>query len=408
MSGPVENLKVIELCGPLGEYASKLLADMGAEVIKIELPPGSPSRGIGPFVDDIPGLDRSLNFWYHNTNKKSVVLDYVKNGEDKSLLIDLIQQADVVIEDQSPDKLNSLGLNYKRFSGGNNGLVWCAITPYGQDGPWAHYDASDLTALAGGGPMAMNGYSPEDVLDAPPIHGKGDLAYKTACHYAVIGILIALRHRLQTGVGQLIDCSMHEALSSTTEVGLPYWLYTGKNILRQTSRHASVRRSDPWQFPTADGRYILVFGTGRSAESWKAFKKWLQKYGFGLQFDDPRFDDPLSRQAGRGTTESKEINRELANFIASRSAEEVYRGAQERRLPWGTVREPHEILEDRHFRDRGHIAMGAVDEKGRNFEMPGFPYQFSTTPWSLKLPPPKLGEHTAEVIRELLSKTTKG
>ena len=88
--GPLENLTIVEMCGPLGEYAAKLLGDMGANVIKVELPTGSPSRKIGPFVDDIPGPNRSLNFFYHNTNKRSVVLDYRNSEEDRNLLLDLI------------------------------------------------------------------------------------------------------------------------------------------------------------------------------------------------------------------------------------------------------------------------------------------------------------------------------
>ena len=399
--GPLENLTIVEMCGPLGEYAAKLLGDMGANVIKVELPTGSPSRKIGPFVDDIPGPNRSLNFFYHNTNKRSVVLDYRNSEEDRNLLLDLIHEADLVIEDHVPDDLPSLGIQYEEIAKRNTGLLWCSITPYGLDGPWSQYGASDMTALAAGGQMSMNGYSPEDVPDAPPIHGKGDLAYKTASHYAVIGTLVALRHRLKSGEGQLIDCSMHEALSSTTEVGLPYWLYTGKNILRQTSRHASVQRTDPWQFPTADEKYILVFGTGRSAESWLDFKKWLQNDGFGLQLDDARFDDPLARQGGRGTTESKEINSELAKFIASKSAEEIYRGAQARRLPWGTVREPHEILEDNHFRSRGHLVSVSISDENKEHEMPGAPYHLSSTPWELRLPAPELGEHTDDVLGDL-------
>ena len=143
----------------------------------------------------------------------------------------------------APGRAATLGLDYATLAPANPALIHCALTPFGQDGPWADYRVTDLVALAAGGPMNMNGYDPADAPGAPPIHGKGDQAYNTAAHYAAMGILTALVGRDASGAGQYVDCSMHEALSSTTEVGLPHWLYTKTNIIRQTGRHAAVTRS---------------------------------------------------------------------------------------------------------------------------------------------------------------------
>ena len=309
------------------------------------------------------------------------------------------------LESLPPGHPATLGLDYATLAAANPALIHCALTPFGQDGPWAGYRVTDLVALAAGGPMNMNGYDPEDAPGAPPIHGKGDQAYNTAAHYAAMGILTALVARDATGEGQYIDCSMHEALSSTTEVGLPHWLYTKTNILRQTGRHAATIRSEPWIHRARDGKDVLVFNIGRSNESWGKLKRWMQSRGFGANFDESRFDDPMARMAARGTSEAKEIFAEVSRFVAALDADEVYRGAQACGLPWGTVRSPDEALEDAHLHDRGHFAATTGEGVEGEALMPGAPYVFSATPWELRRPAPKLGEHTDEVLRELAQPT---
>ena len=304
-----------------------------------------------------------------------------------------------------PGRPAALGLDYATLAPTNPALIHCSLTPFGQDGPWADYRVSDLVALAAGGPMNMNGYDPADAPGAPPIHGKGDQAYNTAAHYAAMGILTALVGRDGSGEGQYIDCSMHEALSSTTEVGLPHWLYTKTNITRQTGRHAAVNRSEPWIHRARDGKDVLVFNIGRSNQSWGKLKRWMQSHGFGVQFDEPRFDDPMARQAARGGAEAREIFAEVSRFVAALDAEDVYRGAQACGLPWGAVRAPDEALEDAHLHDRGHFAAATGEGVEGEALMPGAPYVMSATPWELRRPAPKLGEHTDEVLRELEAPT---
>lgn len=404
MSGPLEGLRVIELCDELGQLTGKLLADMGADVIKVEPPAGSAARAIGPFVADIPGPNRSLNFWYHNTNKRSVVLDWTNSDEDRDRLLSLIGTADLVLEDRAPGALASEGVDLAAARTSNHALITCSITPFGQTGPWANFRVNDLVALAIGGPMAMNGYSPGDLPGAPPIHGNGDQAFNTACHFAVHGVLAALLYRDTTGFGQAVDCSMHEALTSTTEVGMPYWLYKKTNVQRQTGRHAAANPTEPWYYETADHKGMILYGIGRDNRSWTQLKKWYQSEGYGAAFDEPRFDSPANRQGGRGAREAAEISAETARFIAAHTAEDVYRGGQTRDQAWGVVRTPDETLADDHWHDRGFF----VPTSGEGHEdpalMPGAPYIFSKTPWQIRRRAPKLGEHTDEVLSELEQK----
>jgi benzylsuccinate CoA-transferase BbsE subunit len=401
VSGPLSDLRVIEVCDEPGQYAGKLLADLGADVVKVEPPAGSSARRVGPFVKDIPGPNRSLNFWYHNTNKRSVVLDVEGSEEARATFRRLVASADLVIEDRAPGVLAALGLGAEALRSGHEALIVCSITPFGQDGPWAQYRSSDFVSLALGGPMAMNGYSPEDGPGAPPVRGHGDQGYNTACHHAVHGILAALLYRDRTGRGQYVDCSAHEALSQTVEVAMPYYLYMRQDVVRQTARHAAARPTPPWLFSAADGRELILFGIGRDNTSWRKLKAWMQSHGFGLQFDEERFDSPYNRQGGGGAPESTEINAEVRRFIATLPADEVYRRGQEIDQAWGLIRSPDETLGDAHFWDRGHFVYTTGEGADGPVAMPGPPYWFSATPWELRRPAPRLGEHTHEVVAEL-------
>lgn len=405
--GPLADLRVIELCDELGQLAGKLLADMGADVIKVEPPSGSTARAIGPFARDVPGPNRSLNFWYYNTNKRSIVLDLAASGADRDAFRSLVSGADVLIESNPPGWLPGLGLGYDELCSGNPGLIMCSITPFGQDGPWRDFQSTDMVALALGGQMMMNGYDPEDADGAPPIRGHGDQGFNTACFTASHGILAALLHRDATGEGQYIDCSMHEALACTTEVAMPYYLYRRENVQRQTGRHASVRRTERWMHRARDGRDILVFGVGRDNKSWQEIKRWFQSQGIGMQFDEPRFDDPANRQPGRGAPEAGEVMAAVAQFIAANDAEDVYRGGQARDQAWGIVRAPDENLADEHWWDRGFFALVSGEGIAEPCAMPGAPYLFSATPWELRRPAPRLGEHTDEVLSELTARSSR-
>lgn len=403
MTGPLADLRVVEFCDEPGQLAGKLLADMGADVVKVEAPSGSSARRVGPFAGGVDAPEASLNHWFHNTNKRSVVLD-LDDAAQREQARALCLGANVVIEDRAPGQMASYGLGFDELAAENPGLVMCSITPFGQTGPWAQWKANDLVALALGGPMMMNGYDEADAPGAPPIHGNGDQAYNTACHYAMHGIMAAILYRDRTGKGQYIDCSMHEALSCTVEVGMPYWLYQRRDVRRQTGRHAAAHPTEPWIYRAGDGKDVLVFGVGRNNAQWNAMKQWLQSKGFGMEFDDERFADPLARQPARGTPEAKEIMATVKAFIAESGSDEVYRGAQERGLPWGVVLTPDEAIQDPHWHDRGFYVRLPEEGIERPVRMPGAPYIFSATPWELRRRAPCLGEHTAEVLSELAAR----
>jgi crotonobetainyl-CoA:carnitine CoA-transferase CaiB-like acyl-CoA transferase len=393
--GPLAGLTAVEICDESGQYAGKLLADLGVEVIKVEPLDGSSARAIGPFLDDVPDADRSLSFWYYNTNKRSVAAD-LTSRDGAEIVRRLAGRADFLIESCPPRQLPELGLGYDSLSAGNPGLIYVSLSPFGQDGPWRDYRSSDLVDLALGGQMMMCGY--EYLPDAPPIRGGGGQGYHTGGHFAAIGALLALWHRDLTGEGQYVDASAHEALAATTEVAMPYYMYAKVVVLRQAGRHALAAINEPWQYICKDGKYVNIFGMPRSASSWLKLVEWFESEGFP-DLRDEKFLDARVRQLAAGRSEAAEMLDVIKRFCAAHDADEVYRGGQACGCAWGTVVAPEETLSDPHFHDRGFFV--EWEQEGRKVTAPGAPYILSATPWGIRRPAPKLGEHTREVLGEL-------
>ncbi len=396
-AGPLAGLRVLELADDKGHYCGKLMADMGADVIKIEAPAGDLTRRFGPFVDDVPDADRSLFFWYFNTNKRGITLN-IESPEGKALFLRLAATADIVLETLPPGYLPGLGLGYDPLSALNPGLIMTSLTAFGQTGPYRDFASSDLVSLAMGGPMASCGY--DDIPGAPPIRGEGQQAYNTGSHYAFVGTLIALYWRDLTGQGQYIDASIHEACAGTTEGAFPTYEYHGKVSMRQTGRHAGMTASLPWHFECKDGRNLnLIGGVPRDDRQWRMLIEWMDSKGMAEDLTDEKYREVFrQRTLGASNPDSQHVSEVFHRFFASMTADEGYRGAQACGMPMGIIRSPEENLEDPHFReDRGFFAELEHPELARNIVYPGRPYVFHKTPWQLRRHAPKLGEHNQEV-----------
>ena len=191
LPGPLTGLRIIELADETGQFCGKLLGDLGADLVKIEPRGGEPCRHIGPFLDDIPHPDRSLSFWYYNTSKRGITLN-LETEDGRRLFRRLAATSDIILETFRPGFLASLGLGYEDLREENLGLIMCALTPFGQTGPWRDYLSSDLLHMAAGGEMASSGYDAADVPNAPPIAPGGGNAWHMGCHFAYIAIMAAL------------------------------------------------------------------------------------------------------------------------------------------------------------------------------------------------------------------------
>ena len=392
--GPLtELIRVVEI-GDRGEVAGKLLADAGADVIRVEPPHGSRGRHVGPFVEDRPGVDASLHHAYYNTNKRGVTLD-VTTADGAGLWRRLVESADMVIDSAGPGSLDAASAGREQF-GDHERLVWCSITPFGLTGPWRDWQATDLISLALGGPMMSTGY---DDHELPPIRSDGEHSLAMGGEFATAAILAALLERQRSGLGQLIDVSIHEAVSSTVEGAFPNWEYMGELVQRQTGRHSSVNPTPPWQYRCTDGAYVLLMGGGvpRDAQIWDNLLAWMDESASAEDLHDPKYKDAIFQGPRRQSPERRHIQEVIGRFVQTMTAEQVYRRSQSMRLPWGTVRLPEDNLDDPHWEDRDFFAEGELAGFDRPVRYPGAPYRFTETPVEFRRRAPLLGEHNYEV-----------
>jgi crotonobetainyl-CoA:carnitine CoA-transferase CaiB-like acyl-CoA transferase len=391
----LDGVRVVELGDAQAEWLGKLLADMGADVIKVEPPRGGSSRSVGPFLEDAPHPDRSLFFWHYNTSKRGVTLD-IENDEGRRLLIDLLRTADVFIETLPPGEAARLGLSYQTLESLNPRLIHVAVTPFGQDGPYvdAGYKTTDLVTMALGGPMHTCGYDPE-AEDTPPVRPGHYHSYHTASHYACFTTLVALWEREASGGGQFIDVSAQATLAVTVEFANLNWEYERATVRRQTGRHSGVRPTARTQYMCADGRAI-DFGLPRDEATWQRLLEYLKGQGLAEGLDEELFRDPARRFERGGA-----VMNMLEVLTALHTAEELFHIGQSLGVTWGAVRAPEEWLEDPHAQARGTFAEVEHPELGRSVTYPGAPYHFMATPWRIRRRAPLLGEDNLEVFGEL-------
>ena len=395
--GALWGLRVLELGDVKGQWAGKLLGDLGADVIKLEPPEGCHERRVGPFYDDAPHPDRSLWFWQANTSKRGITLN-VSTEDGRGLLRRLVQTADVLVESHAPGYLASLGIGYEQLKELNRRLIVCSVTPFGQTGPWRDYASSDLLHQAAGGFMALCGYTEAEVPAAPPLAPTGGQAWLVGGVYAAIAVAAAVCQRDVTGQGQHLDVSVHEACFSTTQNNLPDYLSLGEvKTLRQAGGPASIRPIAKSQFACRDGGYVTLSWSSRiTPDHLIMLAYWMDEYGLADDLLDERYQDPAVLSAS--TDHLAEV---LTRFFASIDAEAAYHGAQIRGFAAGSIRTVQEIVQDPHWRDRGFFVELEHPELGKSFTYPGAYAIFSQTPLTLSRRAPCLGEHNAEVYGEL-------
>jgi crotonobetainyl-CoA:carnitine CoA-transferase CaiB-like acyl-CoA transferase len=394
LSGPLAGLRVLELADEKGQFCGKLLGDLGADVIKIEPPGGERNRTVGPFLDGVPHPERSLSFWYYNTSKRGITLN-LETADGRQLFTRLAATADVILETLRPGFLASLGLDYESLRKQNPRLIMCALTPFGQTGPWRDYLSTDLLHMAAGGEMASSGYDESDVPDALPIAPGGGNAWHTGCHFAYMAIMAALVHRTVAGQGQYIDASIHEACALTTEAAIANYVYRGEVVRRQTGRHHAASPTPRTQFRAKDGKYVCALVAGRLTPRYVAeLANLLDTNGMAGDLRDPKYQDPVVIAANT----SHIIDDLVADFIASLPAEEVYHAAQARGFTWGAVRAPEALLDDLHLHDRGFWKDVEHPELGRSFVYPGEAAIYNGSPWRLSRRAPLIGEHNVDIF----------
>jgi crotonobetainyl-CoA:carnitine CoA-transferase CaiB-like acyl-CoA transferase len=403
--GPLAGVRVVECSDETAEYCGLLLMGLGAEVIKIEPPSGSPSRRIGPFAGDREGdIESSLFFWHYNRGKRSVVADQ-GTGAGRAALLGLLESADVLLRSVTPSTLELCGLDPDGLADRCPRLIDARLSPFGESGPWSHFRGSDLVHLALGGVMANCGYDrePLDGYDLPPIAPAMWHAYHIAGDQLIMGILAALVNRLHTRAGQQVTCAVHEAVAKNTEIDVMNWVMLRAPTYRQTCRHASESPNNvPTIANTKDGRWIMAMALG-TRDVDRAFEF---AGGYGLEADgageDPEPGGGGRNVPGTGTpTQRGRIATELGHRLIRQFsyARAPWRDAQAAGLLWAPLRLPEENLDDEHWWVRGTFESVEQPDGSSHAEAVS-KWVSDAAPWRGGDAAPTLGQHTEAVLGE--------
>ena len=381
---PLAGLRVVELAHVAsGPFAGMLLADLGADVVKFESPAGDMMRGWPPVEAGPDGTSYSHNFASLNRNKRSISLD-LKDEGDLSLAKELIRRADVVVENFRPGALDKLGLGYRDVAALNETVVYCSVSGYGQQGPFAARAAFDVAIQAASGLMSVTGEE-----DGAPVKCGVPVADFVAGLYAVVSILAALRARDREGIPVHIDCSMLGALLGVSALQTSEYFGTGRAPARLGTAHP---RNAPYQaFAASDRPFVMAAGNDRM---WADLCTLL---GLGDLVDDERFATQAARAANH-----RELAELLNETLSTRTADEWIAALDDAGIACAPVNDFAAALDD--------PATAALDLL-REIELPNgivtqtvaYPVVMSTHRSEIALGPPALGEHRAEVVADWLT-----
>ena len=392
MAGPLDGVRVLDLTRILaGPYCTMVLADLGADVIKIEQPvSGDPVRGNGPFLSpdgdthDGDGEQYSTYFMSINRGKRSVAIDMGK-PEGKELLLRLAERSDVLIENFRPGTMERFGLGHETLRARNPRLVVCSVSGFGQTGPYAHRPALDIIVQGMGGMLSITGEP-----GGGPVRPGASIGDITAALFATIAVQAALLERERSGEGQYIDISMLDCQVAIMENAFMRYFSLGEVPGRIGTRHPS---STPFQaFETADG-HVVVAIMGGSTEQWPLFCAAIEHVEL---IDDDRYGTGWDR-----TEHREELVPIIEEAMRLKTTAEWVEVLSEMGVPVGPVQDIAQVAADPQLAHRGmfveldHPALGPVTFTGN-------PLKLSRTPGAPVRVPPRLGEHTAEVLAGVL------
>jgi crotonobetainyl-CoA:carnitine CoA-transferase CaiB-like acyl-CoA transferase len=381
MPKALDDVRVVDLTRVIaGPYATTLLGDMGAEIIKIELPGrGDDGRYGYPAVDGVP-----IAFLGLNRNKKGITLD-LRKPKGAELFRQLVRHADLVVENFAPGTMENWGLGYASLAEINPRLVYTALSGFGQTGPYAKRTSYDIIAQAMGGLMALTGDP-----DGPPMRGGGALGDFIGGVFAALAALCALHYRDRTGKGQMVDVANMDAIFSMLDNWPTVYGVTGKLPPRTGNRHPFTAPYDC--FRAKDG--WVVVGVGNS----QLFRTLVTAMGQPELGRDPRFKSPNAR-----LERHDEVNRLVADWVKDRTVAEVVAvlGPQGANIPCAPVMTIDRLLDDPHVRAREMVVELAHATLGR-IPVAGVPFKLSESPGSVDRLGPDLGQHNTEIYGDLL------
>lgn len=377
--GPLKGLKVLDFTRVYsGPYCTMLLGDLGAEIIKVEMPEtGDEARLFLPFKNNESGY-----YIYLNRNKKGITLD-LKSSVGKEIALKLAQWADILVENFSPGTMAGLGLDYDEVRKVNPQIIYASISGFGQTGPLREKGAYDAVVQAMGGLAGVTGFP-----DQPPVKTGPAIADANAGVHAAFGIAAALFHRQKTGEGQYIDVSMMDALFSVLENFVVQYTMTGVNPERAGNENVASAPFDI--YPTKDNYVSIATANDR------LFEKLARAMEMPELTQDERFrTNPLRK------VNYAELRPIMTRWTQSLSTEEIVNLLDQCKVPAAPVLSIQELVEHPQIKAREMLAEVDHPVAGR-FAIPGFPVKLSATPGSVRTPAPLLGQHTDEVLRTIV------
>ena len=376
MTMALDGIRILDLTRVLaGPFATMLLADLGAEVIKLEVPlTGDDSRQFPPFQGG-----ESAYFMSINRNKKSLVLN-LKSEEGKQTFLRLVRKCDVLVENFRPGTMERLGLGYEQLRMEQPGLIYAAVSGYGQTGPYSQRPAYDAVVQALGGLMSIT--SPEP--GGTPTRVGTSIGDITAGLYTAVGILAALVERERSGCGQLVDVAMLDCQVAILENAVSRYLVTGTAPRPIGNRHPSIVPFEP--FETLDGQIMLAAGNDA------LWHKFCRAAGLEDLLADPAFGSNANRNE-----HYNQLRPRIAAAMRQKNVAEWQALLDEAGIPNGPIQTIDQVVQDPQVRAREMLAEIDHPAAGR-VTVPGVPIKLSATPGSVRTPAPCLGEHTEEIL----------
>ncbi len=376
---PLENVKVLDLTRVLaGPYASMMMADFGAEIIKIESPKGGDdSRAFGPFVGK-----ESAYFMSLNRGKRSMTLN-LKDPKAQELFKELVKKVDIVLENYRPGTMEKFNLGYEELKKINPNIIYTACSGFGHTGPYSNKPAYDVIVQGMGGIMSITGQE-----NGEPTRVGASVGDLTAGLFAVIGTLTALYHRQVTGSGQKVDVAMLDCQVAILENAISRYLVSGVVPGPIGNRHPSITPFEA--FKAQDGYVIIAVGNDRL---WAKFCKLIGRQEL---IEDERFATNALR-----TQNQKQLKAILDTVFPGQTVAEWLAVIDEAGIPCGPINTVDRVLSDPQILARDMIVEIEHPLAGK-FKMPGIPIKLSETPGAVEMPAPLLGQHTVEILHELL------
>jgi benzylsuccinate CoA-transferase BbsE subunit len=389
--------RALDLTDATGFLCGKILAELGADVIKVERPQGDPSRKIGPFWKDTPDAEKSLYWYAYNSNKRGITLN-IEKRDGQEILKELIKTTDFIIESFPPGNMSDLGIGYTDLSKINKGLIFVSITPFGQTGPYRAYKASDIIILGMSGLLYLTGDS-----DRPPLqigipqtclHGASD---------AAVGALMAYYFRERTGEGQHIDASMQQSTAWYLGNTIPFW-ELNETILRRsgafrTGISKNANQKQMWK--CKDGfLFFIMVGGKTGAKTCRSLVEWMDEEGMADEFLK-KIDWENLISADMTSNFIEKVTKKIELFFISHTKKEILAGAVSRNRSICPLSGVNDLLKDPHLKERDFWTEIEHPELNTSITYPKEFAKSSEKSLAVRFRAPMIGEHNKQIYQEI-------